>query len=162
MLARDLLQIKKNPANGVIEFLYLYNPQEQEDDRLKFAILVQAILHELKLFKNEHKITDDCNTLGYDLTGQMNSLRISFVNPRHYDLFILLFAPQNKEQQDKRNMLSQRQVDRLLYPLSTRLTPANSNNSSAQTEEEKEQEYYSPLRPLHPAERLRQLRPRGY
>jgi hypothetical protein len=161
LIAKGLLQVKKNPADGVIEFAYQYNAQEEENDRLKFEILTQAILHELRLFREQHNIAEHCHMLGYDLNGQMNSLRISFVNPMHYDRFTLIIAPQNREQQDKRNMMSQRQVDMLLNPLATRLVMSGNNNAQ-QAEEEKEQEYHSPFRPPHPADRFRRLRPLGF
>jgi hypothetical protein len=157
LLAKGLLNIKQNPEEGILEFLYEYNPNQEPGDRNKFELMIDSIVAELEIFRLQHSIIHNCHTLCRDTDGLLSGLRINFVNPLHYDRFIMIFETPNSQLQNNRNSFIPRQLELLKNPFSTRLTLAT--GQSQQDEEEQEQNYFSPLRIPNPRDGFK---PYGY
>jgi hypothetical protein len=147
LLAKGLLNIKQNPEEGVLEFLYEYNANQEPGDRNKFEIMIHSIVEELEIFRLQHDIIHNCHTLARDTDGLLSGLRINFSNPRHYDSFIMIFNTPNSQLQNNRNMFMPRQLELLMNPLSTRLALTT---GQSREDEEEEQHYFSPLRIPNP------------
>ncbi|MES2219322.1 MAG: hypothetical protein V4501_13040 [Pseudomonadota bacterium] len=161
LFTKGLLVLNHNAMDGVLDFAYQYNPNEEPGDRHKFNRLMEAILVELELFQRQNNVMGNLATIMRNNDNHITSLRINFQRPAHFDKFNLLFLPQNNEQQDKRNAMSQQELDNLIMnPLSTRLTMRAGNQRKAD-EKEDEHHYYSPLRPRSPKDGLK-LRPKGH